>query len=64
MQISFVNGIHTAKGGKHVDYVLGLILRKLTAHIKAKKKIDVKPSTLKEQLMLFVNCHDRKPGLR
>jgi len=55
-QVSFVNGIYTSKGGKHIDYILGQITRKLVAYIEKKKKIRVKPVTIKEQLMLFVNC--------
>lgn len=60
-QVSKVNGIFTSKGGKHVDYILNQIIRKLTAYIKKKKKIDVKSSTIKEQLMLFVRCDIVKP---
>ena len=60
-QVSFVNGIFTGKGGKHVDYLLGQIVRKLTAYISQKKKIDVKSSTIKEQLMLFVRCDIENP---
>ena len=60
-QVSFVNGIFTAKGGKHVEYILGQIVRKLTAYILQKKKVDVKPSTIKEQLMLFVRCDVENP---
>ena len=37
-QVSFVNGIFTGKGGKHVDYILNQIVRKLTAYITKKKK--------------------------
>jgi len=37
-QVSFVNGIFTSKGGKHVEYVLNQIIRKLTAYISKKKK--------------------------
>ena len=40
---------------------LDQIIRKLTAYIKKKKKIDVKSSTIKEQLMLFVRCDIVKP---
>ena len=29
--ISFVNGIHTSKGGKHVEYIMNQITRKLVA---------------------------------
>jgi DNA topoisomerase-2 len=60
--VSFVNGIHTAKGGKHVEYIMNQITRKLVAYIKLKKKVDVKPSTLKEQMMLFLHCSIENPG--
>jgi DNA topoisomerase-2 len=55
-QVSFVNGIFTCKGGKHVDYILNQIVRKMTVFIKQKKKVDVKPNTIKEQICLFVRC--------
>jgi len=61
-QISFVNGIYTSKGGKHVDYIIGQIVKKLTAYIKEKKHIDVKPASIKEQLMIFVNCTIENPA--
>ena len=38
-QVSYVNGIHTSKGGKHVDYILQQITRKLSSYIEKKKKI-------------------------
>lgn len=61
-QVSFVNGIYTSKGGKHVDYVLQQIIKKLTDYIEKKKKVKVKPATIKEQLMLFVNCVIENPA--
>lgn len=61
-QISFVNGIYTAKGGKHVDYIVGQVTRKLIAYIEKKKKVKVKSSTIKEQLMLFLNCDVVNPS--
>ena len=61
-QVSFVNGIYTSKGGKHVDYILNQIIRKLVAYIQKKKKIDVKPTTIKEQLMLFMRCDIENPA--
>ena len=61
-QVSFVNGIFTSKGGKHVEYILGQITKKLIAFIKKKKKVDVKPSTIKEQIMLFVRCDVENPS--
>lgn len=38
MQVSFVNGICTENGGKHVDYVVNQIVNKLIDHIKDKSK--------------------------
>lgn len=60
-QVSFVNGIYTGKGGKHIEYILNQIIRKLTTYIKKKKKIDVKSSTIKEQIMLFIRCDINNP---
>ena len=61
-QISFVNGIHTNKGGKHVEYIINQVIKKITTYIKTKKHIDVKPSSIKEQLMIFVNCIIENPA--
>ena len=61
-QISFVNGICTFKGGKHVDYVMGQITRKLSAYIEKKKKIVVNPNTIKEQLILFLRSDIENPA--
>jgi len=54
--ISFVNGIYTSKGGKHVDYIKNQIVRAITKHLKEKKKIDVYPGSIIDQLMLFIRC--------
>jgi DNA topoisomerase-2 len=61
-QISFVNGIYTSKGGKHVEYIMNQIIRKLCVYIKTKKKVDVKPNTIKEQLLLFLRCDIENPS--
>ena len=61
VQVSFVNGICTSKGGRHVDYILRQILKGIAALIEKKKKVKVKPATIKEQLMLFVNCTIENP---
>lgn len=55
-QVSFVNGIFTSKGGKHVDYIIQQIIKKMIAYIEKKKKVEVKPSIIKEQLHIFLNC--------
>ena len=61
-QVSFVNGIYTSKGGKHIEYILNQIIKKLTLYIKQKKKVDVKPTSIKEQLALFVRCDIENPS--
>jgi len=60
--ISFVNGISTTRGGKHVDYILKQITKKMQSYIEKKKKIKVKENTIKEQLMLFLNCVVENPS--
>jgi len=61
-QISFVNGVYTGKGGKHVEYILNQLVRGIVQFIEKKKKVKVKPATIKEQLMLFVNCSIENPA--
>jgi DNA topoisomerase-2 len=55
-QISYVNGIYTSKGGKHVDYVTNAICKKLADILLKKHKITVKPANIREHLFIFVNC--------
>jgi len=62
IQVSFVNGIHTSKGGKHVEYILGQIIRNLVEYIEKKKKIKVNPNAIKEQLFLFIRCDIENPA--
>ena len=61
-QVSYVNGIHTSKGGKHVDYILQQITRKLSSYIEKKKKITVNSNSIKEQLILFLRCDIENPA--
>ena len=53
--ISFVNGINTRKGGKHVESVLKNVLGNFTDLAK-KKKIDIKPAQLKDTVVFFINA--------
>ena len=62
IQVSFVNGISTFKGGKHVDYIMGQIVRKLCDYIEKKKKIKVNGSAIREQLILFLRCDVENPS--
>ena len=61
-QVSFVNGIATTKGGKHVEYIMNQITRKLATLIEKKKKIVVSPNTIKDQLILFLRCDIENPS--
>lgn len=60
--VSFVNGIYTQKGGKHVDYLTSQIVRKLSAFILQKKKIEVRSNVLRDNLFLFLNCSIENPS--
>ena len=62
IQVSFVNGINTYKGGKHVEYILGQITRKLVEYIEKKRKIKVNANSIKEQLILFLRCDIENPA--
>ena len=62
IQVSFVNGIYTSKGGKHVEYILNQITRKMGEFIEKKKKIKVNPNSIKEQLILFLRCDIENPA--
>jgi len=61
-QVSFVNSIFTSKGGRHVDYIVNQIVKKMTEYISKKKKIDVKPSDIKEQFTIFLNSTIENPS--
>lgn len=56
-QVSFVNGVNTLRGGKHIDSILNQIVKRLTELIvKKKKDTIVKPTSIKDNLMLFCKC--------
>jgi DNA topoisomerase-2 len=54
--ISFVNGINTRKGGKHVETVQRHVLSDICEVASKKKKMDLKPGQIKESITLFVNA--------
>lgn len=61
-QVSFVNGINTYKGGKHVDYIVNQITKALVAKFEAKKKVDVKASYIKDRLMVVLKTNIVNPS--
>jgi DNA topoisomerase II len=54
-QISFVNGICTPKGGKHVDLVSKMLTSSLKKHINKKTKRDVNETYIKNYLRIFID---------
>ena len=65
-QVSFVNGIATLKGGKHVDYVANNIIKKIQTYASTKgikrKKHDLKTSHIKDNMFIFVKSTIENPA--
>lgn len=58
-QVSFVNGINTSKGGKHVDYITDQI----TSYIqKIIKKSSLKDSYIKDNFWIFIKAEVVNPS--
>jgi DNA topoisomerase-2 len=55
-QVSFVNGIMTSKGGKHVDFLTKQLTTMLQVQIKKRSKKDVNETYIKNYLKIFINC--------
>ena len=53
-QISFVNGINTIRGGRHVDYITQNIIKRLVDMAQSKKKKTIKSQHIKDNLKIFV----------
>ncbi len=61
--ISFVNGIWTYKGGKHVDYIADQLSRRVTKYInEKKKKVNVKEGYVKSNIWVFIRCLVENPA--
>lgn len=61
-QLSFVNGIHTIFGGKHVEHVCSSLLTEVRELIKKRKQTNLPLKSLKDQLFLFVACDIVNPS--
>lgn len=53
-QVSFVNGIFTDIGGRHVDHVANTLSKKIADKINSSSKIKVQSSHVKNNLFIFV----------
>lgn len=61
-QISFVNGIWTIRGGKHVDYISNQIANGLADILNKKKKgSEIKATHIKNHLMVFIKSTITNP---
>jgi len=61
-QMSFVNGINTIRGGKHVEYLTNAITKKLVDMTLTKKKKTVKPQHIKDNLFIFIRSVIENPS--
>lgn len=62
VQISFVNGMPTVKGGKHVKYIADQIVDGLVEIAnKGKSKLKLKDTDIRNQIMLFLVSRIKNP---
>lgn len=55
-QVSFVNGMATIRGGKHVDHVVAQICRRLVEMVGVRRKIPIKAQYVRDNLFVFVKA--------
>jgi DNA topoisomerase-2 len=63
-QVSFVNGIYTWKGGKHIEALATTISTKLAKYVegRGKKKIQLKPSVIRDNMWIFAKTTIEDPS--
>jgi DNA gyrase/topoisomerase IV subunit B len=59
--VSLVNACSTWMGGSHLDYIVYQVIPFIRQLILKKTKQDIRPSMIKEQFKLFVNCTIHNP---
>ena len=62
MQISFVNGIATQKGGTHVNYIVDQIIDKIINSMPKKNAVAIKSFQVKAHLNVYINCLIENPS--
>ena len=61
--MSFVNGIYTSNGGKHVDYIIKQIIQKLQVAIKKKyKTANIRDSFIKDRFWILISSVIENPS--
>ena len=64
-QVSFVNGICTFQGGKHVDYISQQLMDGIyPLLVKKNKDLTIKKPFIKNYLFVFVKCHIVNPDFQ
>lgn len=64
-QISYVNGIYTANGGTHVNYIVSQIVSGISEKIKAKhKNMNVKNNYIKDNITIFIDATIEDPDFQ
>lgn len=62
-QVSFVNGVYTRNGGKHVDTVVSQIIDGITMKLtKSHKDQQIKKSVIKNNLAVFIRASIDRPS--
>jgi DNA topoisomerase-2 len=65
-QVSFVNGIFTDHGGRHIGHIVDNLTKRLIAYYAEKSKknkaADLKPEFIKKNLFVFVKCKIVNPS--
>ncbi|KAJ0410352.1 hypothetical protein P43SY_002684 [Pythium insidiosum] len=62
VQVSFVNGMSTLRGGTHVGYIADQICRRIADHINKKHaELSVTPAHVRPHLAVFINCLIENP---
>jgi len=61
-QISFVNGIATFKGGKHVDYICKLLILGIKNFIQKKHKKTIQDNYIRNYLRIFIDAVIENPS--
>lgn len=61
-QISFVNGIYTLHGGRHVEYIVGKIVKGIKHIVEKKYKgANIKESFIKDRFWIFISSVIENP---
>ncbi|PNH00909.1 DNA topoisomerase 2 [Tetrabaena socialis] len=62
-QVSFVNGVATLRGGRHVEHFVNILVKRLSDSIEAKRKgVTVKNQFIRDNLFVFLRATVPNPA--